>query len=162
MTFASISLYIALIVLFFVKRIKGEALATDKKLFVLPIILMVIGWRQISHDHMNTVATVLTVISAAVALGMGVLRGALDKLTQRDGAPFMQWGRASLIVFLANVAVRLVLDVVLVAAGGTAGAAADSLALVFGLTLLGEAGTLWLRLQPSAQRDMPARKTYAG
>jgi hypothetical protein len=55
-----------------------------------------------------------------------------------------------------------VLDVVLVAAGGTAGAAADSLALVFGLTLLGEAGTLWLRLQPSAQRDMPARKTYAG
>ena len=93
---------------------------------------------------------------------MGVLRGALDKLTQRAGAPFMQWGRASLIVFLANIAIKLVLDVVLVAAGGTAGAAADSLALVFGLTLLGEAGTLWLRLQPSAQRDMPARKTYAG
>jgi hypothetical protein len=156
MTFASIVLYAALIGFFLFRRIKGERVATDKRLFVLPIVLVVIGWGQVSHDSMNTVATALTVISAAVAFGMGVLRGAKDKLSVRDGAPFMRWGRASMLVFVANVAIKLVLDVVLVAAGGTAGAAAGSLALVFGLTLLGEAGALWLRLQPGAPFDTAA------
>jgi Protein of unknown function (DUF1453) len=162
MTFASIAFYIALAGLFFAKRIKGEPVATDKKLFLLPIILVVLGWGQISHGSMNTVATVLTIFSAAVALGMGVLRGAVDKLTVRDGAPFMRWGRASVIVFLANVAIKLVLDVVLLAAGGTAAAAADSLTLVFGLTLLAEAGTLWLRLQPRGWRETSAIGAHVG
>lgn len=117
---------------------------------------MVIGWGQVSHDSMNTVATAVTVISAAVAFGMGILRGAKDKLSMRDGVPFMRWGRASMIVFVANILIKLVLDVVLVAAGGTASAAARSLALVFGLTLLGEAGALWLRMQPSARFDTAA------
>jgi hypothetical protein len=156
MTFASIALYVALIGFFLFKRIKGEPVATDKKLFVLPIVLVVIGWGEVSHDAMNTVATALTAISAAVAFGMGMLRGAKDKLSVRDGAPFMRWGRASMIVFVANIAVKLVLDVVLVAAGGTSGAAASSLALVFGLTLLGEAVALWLRVQPHGRYDMAA------
>jgi hypothetical protein len=156
MTFASIALYAALIAFFLFRRIKGEPVATDKKLFVLPIVLVVIGWGQVGHDSMNTVATVVTAISAAVAFGMGVLRGAKDKLSLRDGAPFMRWGRASMTVFVANIAIKLVLDVVLVAAGGTAGAAAASLALVFGLTLLGEAVALWLRVQPNARFDTTA------
>lgn len=156
MTFASIALYAALIAFFLFKRIKGEAVATDKKLFVLPVVLVVIGWGQVSHDSMNTVATAVTVISAAVAFGMGILRGAKDKLSMREGVPFMRWGRASMIVFAANIAIKLVLDVVLVAAGGTAGAAAGSLALVFGLTLLGEAVALWLRVQPNAGFDTAA------
>lgn len=162
MTFASIAIYAALICLLLTKRVKGEPVPTDKKLFVLPIILIVVGWGQIGHLSMNTTGITLTAISAVVGLGLGILRGAKDKLTLRDGAPFMRWGRASLIMFLANVAIKLVLDVVLVAAGGTSAAAAASLALVFGLTLLGEAIALWLRLQPSGRLDTPAGGTYAG
>ncbi len=156
MTLASIALYVALVGYFLFKRIKGEPVATDKKLFVLPVVLVVVGWGQVSHDSMNAVATAFIVLSAGVAFGMGLLRGAKDKLSVRYGAPFMQWGRASMLVFAANVAIKLVLDVVLVAAGGTAAAAAGSLALVFGLTLLGEAGALWLRLQSSGGYDIAA------
>jgi hypothetical protein len=156
MTFASIALYVALIALFLGKRIKGEPVKTDKRLFVLPVVLVVIGWGQISHDSINSIATVFTVISAAVAFGMGALRGAMDKLTTRDGVPFMRWGRASLSVFGANIAIKLILDVVLGVAGGTSGAAADSLMFVFGLTLLGEAGVLWLRTQAGGGYDAAA------
>ena len=140
--------------LFLFKRIRGEAVATDKRLFVLPVVLVVVGWGQVSHDSMNMVAIALTAISAAVAFAMGVLRGVKDKLAVREGVPFMRWGRASMLVFVANILIKLVLGVVLVAAGGTSGAAASSLALVFGLTLLGEAVALWLRLQSHGHFDM--------
>jgi hypothetical protein len=156
MTFASIALYVALIALFLGKRIKGEPVKTDKRLFVLPVVLVVIGWGQISHDSINDVATAFTVISAAIALGMGALRGAMDKLSTREGVPFMRWGRASLSVFAANIAIKLILDVILGMAGGTSGAAADSLMFVFGLTLLGEAGVLWLRTQAGSSHDAQA------
>ena len=39
-----------------------------------------------------------------------MMRGRADKLSDRDGSPFVQWGATSLILFAANIAAKLVLD----------------------------------------------------
>ena len=70
----------------------------------------------------------------------------------RDGVAFVQWGAASLALFVGNLVAKLALDLGGVAAGGTASSAERSLVLSFGLTLLAEAAVLWLRSDSLALR----------
>jgi hypothetical protein len=98
---------------------------------------------------MNHADVAVVVIGSALSFGLGALRGQLDKVSVRDGMPWVRWGAASLVVFAAAVVARLGLDAVAIAAGGTAGALSRSLILSLGLTLLGESAILWLR-SPSA------------
>jgi len=94
---------------------------------------------------MKPVEITLTVIGAILSLGLGLMRGQADKVSTRDGAPFVQWGKASLALFAANILAKLVLDLIGVAAGGSASAVGKSLVFTLGLTLLGEALVLWMR-----------------
>ena len=145
MPFANLLIYLALIAYLLVRKVRGQPIETPKKLFALPVIVTVIGYGDLTHAVRTPLDITLTVIGAALSLGLGLLRGRTDKLSARDGSPFVQWGAASLILFVANVAAKLVLDLVGIAAGGTASAAGSSLVFTFGLTLLGEAVVLWLR-----------------
>jgi hypothetical protein len=74
-----------------------------------------------------------------------MMRGRADKLSDRDGSPFVQWGATSLILFAANIAAKLVLDFIGVAAGSGTSVVGKSLVFTFGLTLLGEAVVIWIR-----------------
>lgn len=149
MTLANGVIYLALIVFILAKKVNGQPIGTPKKLFALPVIVTVIGYGDVTHGTMKPAEIVLTVIGAALSLGLGLLRGRADKLSIRDGSPFVQWGTASLILFLANLVAKLALDLVGLAAGCTVSAAGRSLVLTFGLTLLAEAAVLWLRAQGS-------------
>jgi hypothetical protein len=145
MTFATVAIYLALIVYILAGRVKGKLIESPKKLFALPIILTVIGYGDLAHGTMKPVEITVTVIGAALSLALGMLRGRADKLSVREGLPFVQWGAASLMLFVGNLVAKLAVDLVGVAAGASTAALGRSLVLTFGLTLLGEALVVWFR-----------------
>jgi hypothetical protein len=145
MTLTAIAIYVAIIGFILFRRLRGEAVADIKKLFVLPVIVGAIGLENISHAKPNAIALGAIVVGSALSLGLGALRGRFDRLSIVNGAPYMAWTAGSVVILLVNVLLKLVLDVGGVAVGGTKAALAGSIVLSLGLTLLGEAAIIWAR-----------------
>jgi hypothetical protein len=160
MSILNILVYVALIGYVMFKRVQGQPVATPKRLFALPIILIILGYGDVtSGAAIKPIVITLTVIGGIISLGLGLLRGRADQLSDRDGSPFVKWGAASLLLFVGNLAAKLVLDLIGIAAGGTTSAVGKSLLLTFGLTLLGEAIVIWMRTGPSTGVLNPQRAT---
>jgi hypothetical protein len=162
MTLTSVLIYLVIIGLVLARRFKGQALTTPKKLFVLPVVVAVIGLEDLSHGHasMRPVDVAVIAIGAVLSLGLGALRGSMNKVSMRDGAPWVNWTVRSLVVFIATLASKLALDAVGVAAGGTFAVLSSSLVFTLGLSLVGEASVVWLRAQslaPGQPVTHPAR-----
>jgi hypothetical protein len=145
MTLANVLIYVALIALVLARRFRGHPIGNLKALFAVPVVVTIIGYVDLSHGGLKPIAVTLTVIGGILSLGLGSLRGRADKLSERDGSPYVQWGVTSLILFAVNIAAKLVLDLIGVAAGETFSAAGKSLIFTLGLTLVGEAIVLSLR-----------------
>lgn len=165
MTFTSIAIAIAIIGFVLFLRLQCEAVPAPKKLFVLPVIVGAIGVENISHAKPNAIALGLIVAGSALSLGLGGLRGRLDRLSVVNGAPYMAWTAGSVVLLVVNVLLKLALDVSGVAAGGTKAALTGSILLSLGLTLLGEAAVIWVRAQsltmvgaPEAQYRGPVQQ----
>jgi hypothetical protein len=170
MTLANVLIYVALIALVLARRFRGHPIGNLKALFAVPVVVTIIGYVDLSHGGLKPLAVTLTVIGGILSLGLGSLRGRADKLSERDGSPYVQWGVTSLILFAVNIAAKLVLDLIGVAAGETFSAAGKSLIFTLGLTLVGEAivlslrsGTAWSgAARPAAARSGPARSGPVG
>jgi hypothetical protein len=145
MTFANVLIYVALIALVLARRFSGHPIGNAKKLFALPVVVTIIGFVDLSHGKLKPLAITLIVIGAIVSLGLGSLRGTADKVSERDGSAYVQWGVVSLILFCVNIAAKLVLDLIGVAAGEAFSTAEKSLIFTLGLTLAGEAIVLSMR-----------------
>ena len=150
MTLTNIAIYAALIVYVVARRMAGSTVGPAKKLFALPVILAVIGWGDATQGPHKPIYVTLTVAGCAISLVLGLARGRADRISTRDGAPYVQWTWLSLGLFAANLAAKLVLDLAGVAAGQTA-AAGHSLLLTLALTLLGEAAVIWYRCGGAGQ-----------
>jgi hypothetical protein len=160
MTLANVLIYVLLIALVLARRFRGHPVGDLRKLLALPLIVTVIGYGDLTHGGLKPIAVTLTVIGAALSLGLGALRGRADKVSERDGSPYVRWGVVSLVLFCVNIAAKLLLDVIGVAAGETFAAAGKSLIFTLGLTLVGEAIVLSVRSGATWQR--PARPEAAG
>jgi hypothetical protein len=162
MTLTTVVVAIALIVFVLAKRVRGEAVPAPKKLFVLPIVVCLIGLQNLTHAKLNAVDIAVAGTGCAVSLGLGLLRGRLDKVSMVDGAPFMSWSAASVGIFAVNVLAKLVLDAGGVAAGCSAAALGSSILFTLGLTLLGEAAVIWYRTQSLTTGNARAGDQYRG
>jgi hypothetical protein len=145
MSFANILIYVALIAYILYGKAKGWPMKSPKKLFLLPVIVVVIGYGDATHGTMKPLEITLTVIGAAVSLGLGLLRGRADRISIRNGAQFVQWGGLSFALFATNLVVKLIFDAVGVATGSPFSTVDKSLVLTLGLTLVGEAIVLFVR-----------------
>ena len=145
MTLANIAIYLALIVYLVAKRMIGFPAGPPRKLFALPVIAVVIGWGDATKGVHTPVDATLTVAGCVLSLALGLARGRADRMSERDGAPYVQWTWLSLGLFAVNLLAKLGLDLAGVAAGESAEAAGHSLILTIGLTLLGEAAVIWYR-----------------
>jgi hypothetical protein len=157
MSFTTILLAIAAVGYIVYRRVEGRPVGGPRELFVLPVILVVLGGNDLTSSHPDALAVAAAVAGGAVSVALGALRGAVDRLSVRDGVPWVRWGGASILVLAANVAVKVIIDIAAVAMG--AGSVIDqSLVLAAGLALLGEAAVIWLRAgRPVPQRSDPAR-----
>jgi hypothetical protein len=93
-------------------------------------------------------------------LPLGALRGTQNKLSRRDGTPWVQWGAVSVAIFAVNIVAKLALDVAGVALGGSASGITASLVLAVGLMLAGEATVVWARLQAGVTGSLSARPPH--
>jgi hypothetical protein len=150
-TLANIAIYVALIVFVVARRMIGRPVGPTRRLFALPVIAIVIGWGDATRGLHKPVDVTLTVVGCAISLVFGLVRGRADRLSTRDGAPYVQWTWVSLGLFAALLLIKLGLDLAGIAAGETAAAAGRSLILTLGLTLLGEAAVIWYRSGGASQ-----------
>ena len=89
MTLTTVVVAIGLIVFVLAKRVRGEAVPAPKKLFVLPIVVCLIGLQNLTHAKLNAVDIAVAGTGCAVSLGLGLLRGRLDKVSIDDrDAPY--------------------------------------------------------------------------
>jgi hypothetical protein len=147
MTVTTIATAVVLIVFVLARRMRGEAVAAPRKLFLLPLVVGAIGLQNLTHAKPDTVDIVVIAAGCAVSLLLGLLRGRLDKVSIVNGAPYMAWSAASVAVFAVNVLAKLALDAGGAAGGGTTAASSSSILLSLGLALLGEAVVVWQRVQ---------------
>ncbi len=162
MSVLNILVYVALIGYVMFKRVQGQPVKTPKRLFALPIILIILGYGDVtSGGALKPIIIILTVIAGAVSLGLGLLRGRADQISDRDGSPFIKWGAASLILFVGNLVAKLVLDLIGIATGAGTSAIGKSLLLTFGLTLFGEAIVVWMRTGRATGLLNPSRAITA-
>lgn len=147
MSLANVALYIAILGFVVFRRIQGRPAGTTKELFVLPVIVTVIGFGDLTHKSLGAVDVTFAVIGCAVSLALGALRGTANRVSERNGSPWVQWGTRSVVIFAINIVAKLVLDVTCVLVGGSASGATSSLVLAAGLMLVGEAAVVWLRIQ---------------
>ena len=159
MSLANVVLYAGLLVLMVYKRAQGRPIGTTKQLFLLPAIITVLGFEDLSHAKLGTIDVAVGVAGCGLSLLLGALRGTQDKLSRRDGTPWVQWGAVSVVIFAVNIVAKLALDVAGVALGGSTSGVTASLLLAVGLMLVGEAAVVWARLQAgtlsSANADAP-------
>jgi hypothetical protein len=148
-SFTTVVVYVLLIAFVLFKRMTFHPVGTPKKLFGLPGVLTLIGASNLSHTHLDGVDIVVTVVAATVSLGGGAARGAVDRFATRDGYLAVRWGAASVTALVATLAVRVLIDIVGVAAGGTSAGSTSSLLFTLGLTLLAEAAVIHLRARSS-------------
>jgi len=158
MTLISVVIYLALIGLVLVRRFKGQAITTPKKHFVLPTAVAFIGLQDMAHAKVSPVDVSVIVFGSVLSLGLGALRGQMDKVDMREGLPWARWSTASLAVFAGTIASKLAVDVIGVAAGGTLRALSSSLVFTLGLTLLGEAAIVWVRSQALHARPVASNE----
>lgn len=151
MSFANVILYIALIGYILYGKAKGWPMKAPEKLFVLPVLLVIIGYGDATHGSMSHTELALTVVGCAVSLGLGILRGRADKISIRNGVQYVQWGVASFVLFASNIAIKLIFDIIGVAAGSTLSDVSKSLILTLGLTTVGEAIALLVRSDAGAR-----------
>jgi hypothetical protein len=150
-TLANIAIYVALIIVVVYRRMAGRPVGPVKKQFALPVILIVIGWGDAAKGLTKPLDVTFTIVGCAISLVLGLVRGRTDRISERDGAAYVQWTWWSVGLFAANLVIKLVLDLAGVAAGETASAAGSSLLVALGLTLLGEAAVVWYRSGGAAQ-----------
>jgi hypothetical protein len=154
-TFANVLIYLALIAYVLVGKAKGKPVGTPKRLLALPVVLVVIGYGNLTHATLKPIDIVIIAIGALLSLGLGAGRGFADKVSVRDGSPFVRWGAASFALFGINIVGKLILDLLGTTAGGTASAVGKSLIFTLGLTLLGEALSLLFRTGTGGTRRAP-------
>jgi hypothetical protein len=162
MNLTTVAIAIALIVFVLARRVKGQAVVSPKKLFLLPVVVGFIGLQNVSHAKLNSVDVAVIAAGSALSLGLGLLRGRFDRVSLVEGAPWVSWTGASIAVFVVNVLAKLALDAGGVAAGGSTAALTSSILLSLGLTLLGEAVVIWFRTQSLSTGDAPLAGQYRG
>jgi hypothetical protein len=162
MSFATVLLYAGLLVLMVYRRLQGRPVGTTKQLFLLPVIITIIGFEDFSHAKLNTIDIVVGVAGCGLSLVFGALRGTQNKLSQRDGTPWVQWGTASVAIFAINVLAKLGLDAAGVALGGSTSGVSASLLLAVGLMLGGEAIAVWARLESGGMLSTHRNTMTAG
>ena len=162
MNLTTIAIAALLVVFVLARRVRGEAVPTPKKLFLLPLVVGLIAIDGVSHAKLTSIDIAVVAAGSLLSLRLGMLRGRMDKVSMVNGSPYMSWSAASVALFAVNVLAKLALDALGVAAGGTTAALSSSILLSLGLTLLGEAAIVWLRTQSLTAGDARMAGQYRG
>jgi hypothetical protein len=134
---------IAIIVFVIGQQVVGSSLR-GRRVIVLPAVLTVIGIADLSsskiHPHATDVA--LLVVSAAVAIAIGAVLGAMTRLERRDGHLWAQLPKQGLWLWAGLIASRLLITGIADVSGAHVAAGSAAILLMLGLNRAAQAAVV--------------------
>jgi hypothetical protein len=125
-------------------RMKGRPLKV-RRMLVLPAVLAVLGIADLTGSaapHLTPKDIAFLVVSAALSAVLGAARGATIELYPQQGELWQRYRRATVGLWIALIAIKLILMVIASAAGASAGGGTSTLLLTLGISLLAEAAVV--------------------
>jgi hypothetical protein len=144
-----------------VSRMQGQPVNT-RRLLVLPAVLTAIGALQLAgalSGGFRAVDAVLLAVGLLAAAGLGAARGVTVAVFVRDGRSWLRYRPATLMLWVATVAVRVGLTLLAHATGAAVAASGPALLLTVGITLFAEGAVVARRAHPDGGRQWQARVT---
>lgn len=120
-----------------VRRMMGEA-AQVKRMLVLPAVLFVVGISQLGSALHSPAAIVFLLVSAALSVGIGALRGASVRVSDRGGIAFVNYTWVTVVLWVVNLVVKFGANFVFGHIDPQAAALGNSLLVTLGLGMLVE------------------------
>ncbi len=122
------------------QQVVGTAISA-KRLVVLPAVLTVIGIVDLTGhgSHPGTTDIVLLVVSAVIAITIGVALGAMTRLERRDGHLWAQLPKRGLLLWGALLVCRLAIIGIAHGTGAHVAASASAILLMLGLNRAAQA-----------------------
>jgi hypothetical protein len=135
--------WIAVAILVFVRQFQPHPLKS-RFLVIGPAILAFFGLQGLTHLD-SVEAAAFFALNTAVAVIFGIWRGYTFRVWAQNGEPWLQGTFAKLTLWVAAVAVRVVLMGVGHAAGLTSAGTVAQLALLLGITFAAQNAVIWIR-----------------
>ena len=85
-SFVNVVFYAGLLVLLVYRRVQGRPIATTKQLFLLPVIVTIIGFEDLSHAKLDAIDIVVAVAGCGLSLLFG-LSGVPESSSADETAP---------------------------------------------------------------------------
>lgn len=134
------------------RRMSGEP-AQARRMLVLPVVLVAVGLSDLKGATLTGSSATFLVVTVAISILLGVLRGASVRLSDRDGIVFMRYTWVTVALWVVNLAVKFGANIALGAIDPQAGATAgDSLLCTLGIGMLCEGGVVLLRALRTGSR----------
>lgn len=107
-----IIMVIAVVCYVLIRRLIGEP-AEGKRMLVLPAILIVMGLFSVAKLTQTPLSVAFLVVSAAISMALGLLRGTTIQLFPRDGLVFLRYTGMTVALWVVNLAVRFGANILL-------------------------------------------------
>lgn len=118
------------------RRVAGEPVQ-GKRMLLLPAVLVAIGFSDVSGAAHNSAALTFLIVSAAVSIAFGALRGLSTRLSERDGIAYVHYTAVTIALWVASLAAKFGMNLAFKAADPHAAAAAgNTLLLTLGAGML--------------------------
>jgi hypothetical protein len=142
-----ILLWIVLAVVAIVRQFQTRSLS-GRSLIIIPAVLIAVGWSAVAH--ISTVQMGLFFALNLIAVGaLGLWRGTTIRTWVDRGQIWQKNTSTTAALWLAAVAVRIVLTVLGAASGLSIGEMTAELPFLLGVTLGAQNLVLWLRSNPA-------------
>ncbi|MGW2743683.1 DUF1453 domain-containing protein [Streptomyces sp. NPDC001450] len=153
----NVLMIVAVVAVVLVRQFRARAIDTDRRWWLLPVILAVVALREpgILDAHHRAESAVLLAVEVLIGLATGAGWAWTTRIwTASDGVVWSKSTKASVMVWLVGIALRVGVFVL----GSAFGVHQDSSALMLGLagTLLVRAGVLAWRAQSLGSTSRPA------
>ncbi|MEK8072849.1 hypothetical protein [Rhodococcoides navarretei] len=138
MNLATIALVVLLVGYLLVRRMTGQ-LMEARRLLIIPAILALVGLTTLDSTVLSPMAIGFLLLGCVVGIVLGVIRGYTVRITERDGMVWMRYSVASIGLWIAAIAVRILLIPLEVVIDPTAASAAgQATMLAVGIGFLAE------------------------
>ena len=149
MNLAMIALVVLLVGYLLVRRMTGQ-LMEARRMLVLPAILTVVGLASLNSATLSATAIGFLLLGCIVGIGFGLVRGYTVRITERDGTAWMRYSIASVGLWIAAIAARVLLVPVESAIDPTAASVAGQATMVaVGIGFLAESVVVLYRAMHS-------------
>jgi hypothetical protein len=119
------------------RRLMGEVVQA-KRMLVLPGVLLLIGLTQVSGVLHSPAAVLFLLMSGALSVVLGALRGASVKISDQGGVAFVRYTWITVLLWVANLGAKFGANLVFGHIDPQAAALGNSLVLTLGLGMLVE------------------------